>query len=751
MALMAGALMLGVGGEPRATAALAADFDPGNLISDSVFFNPTTMTAHEVQSFLSNRGAACVAGEQACLKDYTTTTGARVPDGLCQGYQGGLVQSAAQIIAGTAHSCGINPQVLLVLLEKEQRLVTRTKPTNTNYRSAVGFGCPDTAACDAQYYGFFNQVYSAARRFQDYAARPGSFRHKAGQVAQVYWHEDLDRCGSGPVLIANQATAGLYNYTPYQPNAASLNNLYGTGDSCSSYGNRNFWRMFTDWFGDPRAGSHLVRTAQDPSVYVVSGANKHLIPDYGTLEAVAPLGSVGFVSQQYLDRRTTGPRMSRVVHAPTGGVFFLDAGMKLQFPSCGQVADYGGSCDSLVRLEQPLIDAFHTGPMMTSLYRTTTGKAFFVQGGVKREAVDDAALVAAGMPTVGVTLLEAGVAHVPYGVPVTRPGVALRNRSTGGMTLSVGSDFVSVAEPVRVVSALRGLPVRLLDDVSLRQLPRVGVPGAIVREAGGSGVFLLTEAGKWHLTDPAMLPAAPPEMPASVLGYFPDAGTFSGAGFVKGSASGTVYVLREGKRRSVSSWPDLVALNGGDPAPSFLTIDQRVADLLPAGPAQLGPGALVFSPRSPTVFFVNGRSELIPVGSFSTTLELGATRLVQVGDVDVAAYTVRNSGIGTAIDCGGTRYLGLGGKLYRVGTDAAAHYTLYDTAVDPAACAALPKAAIDLTRFLRAADGTIFYMENGLKRPIRSIEAWVALGGTSANTIQATGFALGLLPTGTPW
>src|SRR5690606_3156716 len=23
----------------------------------------------------------------------------------------------------------------------------------------------------------------------------------------------------------------------------------GTGNSCSSYGNRNFWRIFTDWFG----------------------------------------------------------------------------------------------------------------------------------------------------------------------------------------------------------------------------------------------------------------------------------------------------------------------------------------------------------------------------------------------------------------------------------------------------------------------------------------------------------------------
>jgi hypothetical protein len=64
------------------------------------------------------------------------------------------------------------------------------------------------------------------------------------------------------------------------------------------------------------------------------------------------------------------------------------------------------------------------------------------------------------------------------------------------------------------------------------------------------------------------------------------------------------------------------------------------------------------------------------------------------------------------------------------------------------ACAALPKASTDLTRFLRAADGTIFYMEAGAKRPIRSYTAFLGLGGTSANTIQASAFALSLIPTG---
>ena len=740
-------VLLAVGHQPRASAAIAADFDPGNIISDSVFFDPNDMSADEVQSFLATKGANCVAGEQACLKNYTATTVARTADGLCQGYEGGLVQSGAQIVAGVARSCGINPKVLLVLLEKEQSLVSRSKPTTLAYRTATGFGCPDTAACDAQYYGFFNQLYSAGRQYQKYAANPGDFRYKAGQSNPIYYHPNAT-CGVSNVFIANQATAGLYNYTPYQPNAAALTNLYGTGDSCGAYGNRNFWRIFSDWFGNPQSASFLLRTAENASVYVVSGTTKYPIGDVATLSALSPLGAVGFVSQQYLDRRTTGRAMSRVVLAPNGSVSFIDAGIRLPFSSCAQVADYGASCDSLVTLAQPLVDAFASGPPITALYRTTSGKAFSVSGGAKREVVDDAALTQAGLSTSGVTLLESGLAYLPYGVPVTRDGVVLKNRATGAVTVSAGGAFTTVSEGVRAATALASLPVRSLDDASMQSLAVSTALGALVKGSAGPAVFLLTEQGKKHVTSAGMIPASVPVLGAPVLGMFPDAGTLDAGMFLKGSGSSAVYVLREGMRRAVGSWNDLVALNGGNPSPVIVTIDQRVADVLPAGPAQLGPGSLVVAPRSAAVYFVNGRSELVPVSSFATTGELGATRLETVANADVDTYTVRGSGISTAIDCGGTKYLGLGGKLHRVGSDVADHYGLTYTSVDPVACAGLRKAAGGLTRFLRADSGTIYHIEAGTKRPIGSYAGYQALGGTSANTIQASDYALSLIPTG---
>ncbi|GAB2452095.1 hypothetical protein HD599_002546 [Conyzicola lurida] len=246
--LFATGLVLGIAAP--AQAANAAAFDPGYIISDARFFDSGAMTEGQIQAFLNAQVPTCVAGNGIpCLKNYTAATFSRasVAPGHCYAYQSEGVESAAHIILKVAKACNINPQVLLATLQKEQGLITATSPTERQYRVAMGYGCPDTAPCDAQYYGFYNQVYKAAWQFRQYTYSPKTWRYKIGQVA-VQYHPNA-ACGAPTVNIRNQATANLYNYTPYQPNRASLANLGGVGDSCSSYGNRNFWRYFTDWFG----------------------------------------------------------------------------------------------------------------------------------------------------------------------------------------------------------------------------------------------------------------------------------------------------------------------------------------------------------------------------------------------------------------------------------------------------------------------------------------------------------------------
>ncbi|ROS76391.1 hypothetical protein EDF24_1980 [Curtobacterium sp. PhB130] len=239
-----------------ASAATAAGFDPGNIISDANFYNGSAMSGSSVQSFLNSAAPSCkqASGGPACLKNFTQNMSAiKAVSGRCAAIAGGS-KSAATVIAQVGAACGISQKVLLVLLEKEQGIVTTSKPTSYMYLHATGFACPDTAPCDPAYYGFGQQVYAAALQFKRYQASPTSWAYQAGRNNAILYNPN-GKCGTKTVYIKNQATAGLYIYTPYTPNAAALSNLYGTGDSCSAYGNRNFWRMYTDWFGSPTGGS----------------------------------------------------------------------------------------------------------------------------------------------------------------------------------------------------------------------------------------------------------------------------------------------------------------------------------------------------------------------------------------------------------------------------------------------------------------------------------------------------------------
>ena len=63
--------------------------------------------------------------------------------------------------------------------------------------------------------------------FAHLRADPSRINYPVGQTSQILWNVAETGCGAGPVLVQNTATASLYTYTPYQPNAASPGRLPG--------------------------------------------------------------------------------------------------------------------------------------------------------------------------------------------------------------------------------------------------------------------------------------------------------------------------------------------------------------------------------------------------------------------------------------------------------------------------------------------------------------------------------------------
>ena len=224
-------------------------FDPGNIMSDFVMGNKNTMTEAQINDFLHSKNP--------CNKAYDDEVKYWQGQGYIYGISGNRVlcmaddkfdgESAAHIIWQAAQDYSINPQVLIVLLEKEQSLVTDPWPNHRQYASATGFGCPDTGGCDPKGAGFKNQVRKAAALFRE--VLDGGWSNYPAYTTQFIYYNPNTGCGGTNIYIQNRATSALYRYTPYQPNAAALAAGTGTGDSCSSYGNRNFYNLFTNWFG----------------------------------------------------------------------------------------------------------------------------------------------------------------------------------------------------------------------------------------------------------------------------------------------------------------------------------------------------------------------------------------------------------------------------------------------------------------------------------------------------------------------
>ena len=290
---------MAINNTPESNAVSALDFKAGRIIDDEVFYNPDTMTVSEIQAHLDKYSANCdmwgtnkigygryINGKAVdpnitrreyarlmreagrtdyhdapyvCISKYyeNPTTHKTNFDTNAQPEEGMI--SAAQIIYNAAHEYSINPQVLLVMLKKESYVWGDMWPLKNEYNTVMGYGCPDNAPCDSAYFGFYNQVMKAAWQLKYYKDHIYSYGYYPYMTNNIYYSPNFS-CGTKSVYLENIATTSLYIYTPYTPNDAALANYPGEA-YCGSYGNRNFFMYFSEWFGSTLSEPGLVGIA----------------------------------------------------------------------------------------------------------------------------------------------------------------------------------------------------------------------------------------------------------------------------------------------------------------------------------------------------------------------------------------------------------------------------------------------------------------------------------------------------------
>jgi hypothetical protein len=176
-----------------------AVFDKNHIVDDVLFVGGGRMTLAGVQRFFEKNPY----GTRSWLAD------AQI-DGM----------SAAQAVIAAAAAENIHPLTLIVRMQVESSLVSKTaRPSTSLTDRALGCGCPDGGGCSGQYRGLAKQLTCGARTFRRWydASVDHTGEYVMGTASSV-----LD----GSVRPSNHATASLYAYTPWIVSNKLVWNVY---------------------------------------------------------------------------------------------------------------------------------------------------------------------------------------------------------------------------------------------------------------------------------------------------------------------------------------------------------------------------------------------------------------------------------------------------------------------------------------------------------------------------------------------
>jgi LysM repeat protein len=721
-------------------------FNPGLIISDSVFYDFGTMTVADIQRFLDGRLSACkaAADRPGCLKDYRLSHPAvEGSPGRCKAMPAKNNISAAELIHDVARACGINPRVILVKLQKEQGLITATDPSPRAYDFALGMDCPDTpSGCSAASAGFFWQLYKGVGQLNYYSNPAGPFTWlKVGSTVSILYQAGRPECGRQQFVLQNKATAALYYYTPYVPNQAALNNLYGLGDRCSAYGNRNFWRFFSDWFGSPIGGGFLLKAAKGDTFLIVDEF-KYRVPDEELLASLAPLGPIGEISRDYLDSFTTvGDITPLVRNGDDENYFFVDQGKRVKFQDCDQVANFGLNCGSAVSLTGPQMSALTSGGEVTNVVVGANNERYLVQAGTLREILNDASAAEASVPFSGApTIRKAAVNYLPVGKPIASNGSLVANRETGELGIVAEESFFAIdkntAKDVDFSIWFQSAG-STLSTQSIEALTKGSVIQSIVANSTGQQ-FLMTPTGKRLIEDTSTWIKSPTVLPDSVLALIPTATEkLVTPAVVRSTTNATMFLVNDGELRPIQT-SDRKAVRASLPDPTVHRISPSAIDQMRKGSQVIPPGALVRLGN--TNFLVDGLNRVYGIPSTTQAKALGLGSARTVTKAALSSYKRSGKLAGVKVTCNSQPHIVVSGKLVRVSAETFAEYPTTSRELDAGTCATLSVSNAAGSRFIQTPDKKYFLVEDGKKRPIKNKKQYNELrdGGPAFVAVDAT-------------
>lgn len=709
--------------ESKSEAAVASQFDPGLIISDSVFYDFGTMTPSQIQAFLVSKAPAACAENligPKCIKDYRMDTQAVTGEsGRCASMPARTNQSAAEIIYYVARACGINPKVLIVTLQKEQGLIQSSNPSQRMYDFALGMSCPDTpSGCSKADAGFFWQLYKGAGQLQWYGDSRGSFTYlRVGTDIKRDYQANMSSCGYRTFRLKSQATAALYYYTPYTPNDAALANLYGEGNSCSAYGNRNFWRFYTDWFGSTIGGGFLLKS-ETSGTYLIVENRKYLITEDEAVNAYASLGPVGTVSEPYLNSFVDAGNMGRLVRGSTT-YYFIEGSKRYAFTNAAQVAEFGYDATKAVRLTSSQFSALPSGGTMSEYVAGSDGSKFLIEDGKKRQILDAASIASTPLPALSKVKISAFSA-LPWGNPIIRAGSTFVTNSTGRTMLYDGTKVYEISPEVKAdftISNWFTASTGKMNEAAIAPVLSDQKLKPIFADPSGKQ-YILTPNGKRPVVVGQSLLTGVPVMSQAVIDDIPTASTtpIPATTFAKATNSANTFLLDGGQKRLLVTTADRARFAGLVPSIKVESLSPSVMSMFSAAGRLYTPGTFVKTTDTGESFLIDTLGRAVNITSSGQAALLGLSSPKSVKLSELSGYSRTASFSRVKIKCEAQTYLAVTGVLYPIAADLAAEYPGPTTVLSAQSCSVLAKSTVQVGAYIQTTEPSKLWLVADGKR-----------------------------------
>jgi hypothetical protein len=640
----------------------SATFVSNRIMDDAIFDNVNSMTAGQIDNWLNvNFPNSCISTNHG----FTAPN----PNGYSPsaGFTYGPPVSAGQVIYNAGQAYGVNPQVLLTTLQKEEGLVKGDGPYGCGplaISASVGYGCPDSGSSynysnlsPALYYSNGIPLTSVSNTCVNTASKAGFSQQliraawllKFGEqrsegntgwaVIKGNWDnsDDPATCYGGPMTqgyrkrCSSDANPVYYDgYTVIDGTSTHMD----TGPTAAFYwytphfhGNQNFVAIFNQWFGDtilPYAfsapGSNTIYMYVDG--FKVSVPAMGILQDYGVSPQsvqTLPQSTIDSIPSPVLANDGISPSLNYIVKSSSdsdadgGSIYLITVGKKYQFKSMQQFNDFGYSQANIAYLPLSFLISFPGTSQLSNFVSSPYGSVFQVIGGQKKLIFDYSTYTSLNPSDILTPSSYFTVNTVPSGAPLSNREILVKRSNGEDVYLFDNNVYYSISTFDIYTcwgfdSALNTPVYRLPDNSYIPTISSTYPLSCFVRN--GNSLSLMSRNQKYNVPATFRLTRAQNDT-ADVISLSNKITTAPAAlkQYIKPAQESGVWFLTGGVKKLVPTFANygLLGLNSSQ----FDVVDSSVMSSITANGLKLGSGKAVKTDNSAAVYVISGNSRLL--------------------------------------------------------------------------------------------------------------------------------------------